>query len=332
MRVLITGGAGFIGAHCGQALQERGDEVVVLDNFNAYYDPRLKRARVERLLAPGTNVREVDITQAEPVERTVRDVRPDAVLHFAAWAGVRPSRNFPGIFTAANVAGTVNVFEACRRAGVGTIVFASSSSVYPPTAPAPFLETQSGDEPASGYGASKRTGELYAAVYHRLDGLAITSLRFFTVYGPWGRPDMALWKFTERMLRGEPLPVNVRSRDGRAVARDFTEVSDIVQGVLAALDREHPWAVVNLGAADAVPLRRLVAVLEAATGKQARIEEHVLPAEEAVHTAADLSRARDLLGFAPRVRIEEGVRRFVAWYQTEYRSAFPDGLASSQYW
>lgn len=330
--MLITGGAGFIGAHCARALQARGDEVVVLDNFNPYYDPRLKRARVAHLLAPGTRVLEADIAQLAVVERAVREVQPDAVLHLAAWAGVRPSRNFPDTFTSVNVDGTVNVFESCRRAGVGTVVFASSSSVYHPEGAIPTREDDAGDAQASGYGASKRAGELYAALYHRLDGLAITSLRFFTVYGPWGRPDMALWKFTDRLLREEPLPLNVRSADGREVMRDFTEIADVVRGVLAALDRRHPLAVVNLGAADPVPLRRLVAALEAATGKTARVEEHVLPADEAVQTAADLSRARDALGFSPTVRIEEGVRRFVEWYQTDFRTAFPQGLAPSQYW
>lgn len=332
MKVLITGGAGFIGAHLGRALQERGDEVIVLDNFNEYYDPRLKRARVERLLRPQTTVLEADIVDAARMQQVIRDVQPDAVIHLAAWAGVRPSRKYPDVFASVNVLGSVNVLEASREAGVHRVLFASSSSVYGANAPVPSPEEAAGDEQRSSYGASKRAGELYAALYHRLDGLHLTCLRFFTVYGPWGRPDMAYWKFAKAIERGEPLNVHFRSADGRAVRRGFTDITDIVRGTLAALDRDLPFAIVNLGSDDAVPLRRFVVALEAALGKRARIEERTLPPEEEIQTAADVRRARELIGYVPTVRIEEGLARFVRWYREDFHRAFPHELHPSHYW
>lgn len=331
MKVLITGGAGFIGAHVGQALQARGDAVVVLDNFNDYYDPRLKRTRVEHLLHQGTPVLTVDITDASLVQQSIGAVRPDAVIHLAAWAGVRPARAFPEVFASVNVLGTVNVFEACRRAGVRRILFASSSSVYGAAAPVPSPEEAAGDDQRSSYGTSKRAGELYAALYHQLDGLQLTCLRFFTVYGPWGRPDMAYWKFTEAIERGQPIPLHLRAADGREVRRGFTEITDIVRGTLAALDRDLPFAIINLGSGDSVPLRRFVAALEAALQKTAQIEERTLPPDEEIQTGADVRRAQELLGYAPTVRIEDGLGRFVDWYRGEFPARFPGGLAPSRF-
>lgn len=332
MKVLITGGAGFIGAHVGHALQARGDAVVLLDDFNAFYDPRLKRARVAALLTPGTPMVTADVAEAGRIETAVRDVAPDAVIHLAAWPGVRPSRAFPGLFASANIHGTVNVLEACKQAGVRRVVFASSSSVYGPGSPVPSPEDCAGDQQLSGYGISKRTGEAYARLYHHLEGMHLTCLRFFTVYGPWGRPDMAVWKFTRCILGGEPVTLHTRSAHGEVVCRDFTEVSDVVAGILAALDRALPFATINLGAADTVPLPRLVGALEAATGKKAIVEETVLPAEEAVATCADLRRACDLLGFAPKISVEEGAAHFVRWYQAEFLKKFPGELPASRYW
>lgn len=332
MKVLVTGGAGLIGAHLGRALQARGDEVIVVDDFNPFYDPRLKRARIASLLAPKTPVIEADVADASRMEAIMRDVLPDAVVHLAAWPGVRPSRAFPSLFASVNVLGTVNVLEASKKAGVHRVVFASSSSVYGPRAPVPSPEDSAGDQQVSGYGVSKRTGELYAFLYAHVEGLHVTCLRFFTVYGPWGRPDMAVWKFTRRILNEETISLNVRSAKGEEVRRDFTEVSDIVRGTIAALDKPVPFAVMNLGASDAVPLRRLVAALEDATGKFAIVEETVLPPEEAVDTCADLRRAKEALSFAPAVTIEEGAARFVRWYQEEFLKQFPDELQPSRYW
>lgn len=332
MKVLITGGAGFIGAHVGQALQSRGDRVIVLDDLNDYYDPQLKRARLIHLYRPAPPVVEVDVADGERTAAAVREAKPDVVLHFAAWAGVRPSREHADLFTATNVLGTVNVFEACRRVGVPRVLFASSSSVYGFNAPVPSPESSAGEHQTSGYGVSKRAGELYARLYHKLDGLQITCLRFFTVYGPWGRPDMAMWKFTERVVRDIPLSLHVRSAGGQEVRRDFTEIRDVVRGILAALDQPRPFSIVNIGAASPVTLREFVSAIEGATGKRARVEERVLPSEEAVETGADLAQARALLGFSPTVSVREGAQAFAAWYATEYQTLFPRGLAPSRFW
>lgn len=333
MKVLVTGGAGFIGAHVAAALQTRGDEVTVLDDFNAYYDPQLKRARVEHLLQGGTRVDELDITDAGRMAACLSDARPDAVIHLAAWAGVRPSRRFPALYTAANVLGTANVFDACVKSGVPRVIFASSSSVYGPAAPVPSPEDAAAtDVPPSVYGVSKRTGELYAELFHRLEGLHVTCLRFFTVYGPWYRPDMGIFRFAEQITSGTPVRLFTRSADGREVRRGFTEVNDIVQGVLAALDRNIPFGTINMGSSDPVPLRRVIAALEATLGKRAIVDEQTLSVEEEVQTAADLTRARALLGYAPETRIEEGLERFVRWYRNEYSRLFPNGVAPSQYW
>lgn len=332
MKVLITGGAGFLGSHIGQALQARGESVIVLDNFNDYYDPRLKRARLAVLLRPDTPLLETDIVDAAQTKQRIKEASPDAVIHCAAWAGVRPSRVYPEIFAAANVQGTVNVLEACKDASVPRVIFASSSAVYGAGAPVPSPESAVGDEQRSNYGVSKRAGELYAALYHRSDGLRVTCLRYFTAYGPWGRPDMAVWKFTERILRGEPLALSVRSDDGREVRRGFTEVRDIVQGTLAALDKDLPFAILNVGSSDSVPLLRLVKAIEDATGKRAITEERALPPEEEVQTGADLARASALLGYAPAVTIEAGMTRFADWYRSEFAEHFPEGLAPSRFW
>ncbi|MDP3685875.1 MAG: NAD-dependent epimerase/dehydratase family protein [bacterium] len=333
MKVLVTGGAGFIGAHVAAALQARGDEVILLDNFNDYYDPRLKRARVQQLLQPGTRVCELDLTDAEHTAACFSEVRPDAVIHLAAWAGVRPSRRFPSLYTAANVVGTANVFDGCAKSGVRRVIFASSSSVYGPTAPVPSPEdAATTGVPPSVYGVSKRTGELYAELFHHLEGLQVTCLRFFTVYGSWYRPDMGIFRFTEQIVRGEPVRLFVRSADGREVRRGFTDVGDSVRGVLAALNRDLPFAIVNMGSSDSVPLRRVIAALESTLGKKAIIDEQTLPAEEEIQTAADLTRAHALLGYAPATRIEDGIENFVRWYRDDYQRLFPDGIRPSQYW
>lgn len=332
MRILVTGGAGFIGAYVSRALVERGDAVTLIDNFNDYYDPRLKRARVAALLGDRVDIRVLDVADAEAVLAVWRTVRPDGVLHLAAWAGVRPSREHPALYTAANVLGTVNVFEACARVGVPTVVFASSSTVYGPDAPVPSPEDAAGSDQRSAYGVSKRAAELYAGLYHRLTGMAITGVRYFTAYGPWGRPDMALWRFTERILRGEPVSVYRRAKDGREVRRGFTHIDDIVRGTVSALDRKHANAIVNLGHDDSVPLARFITAIEAATAKKARVEERVLPDEEEIQTGADLRHARELLGYAPTVNIEDGVRTFVEWYTTEFQQQFAHGLTPSRFW
>lgn len=332
MRVLVTGGAGFIGAHLARALQERRDEVVLLDDFNAYYDPRLKRARLQALVRSGTTLLKCDIAESENLNRALQEVRPEAVVHCAAWAGVRASRNHSAQFAKANVLGTVNLFDACVRVGVRQVIFASSSSVYGTDARVPLSEDQTGEHPASPYGVSKRSGEQYAWVAHSLEGLQVTCLRFFSVYGPWGRPDMSYWRFTERVLKGDPLVLYSRAADGREVRRDFTAVGDIVRGVVAALGANRPFAIVNLGTSVSVSLRDFVAQIEESLGKPAVIQEKILPPGEAVETAAEVTRAADLFGYKPSTALAEGMGEFVRWYREEFRKTFPQGLTSSQFW
>lgn len=332
MSVLVTGGAGFIGAHVARALQERGEEVVLFDDLNPYYDPQLKQARVERLTRPRTFLRRGDVADQDSVEKLVREVMPSTVVHCAAWAGVRASRRYPALFARTNVIGTVNVLHACVQAGVRQVIVASSSSVYDRRTPVPFREDAVAGHPLSPYGVSKLAAEQYAHVAHSLEGLSVTCLRFFTVYGPWGRPDMSYWRFTERVLAGVPLVLHTHAADGLEIRRDFTNIQDIVRGVLAALDTPQPFAVVNLGTATSVRLRDVVAIIEDVLGKRATIREEPLPPGEAVETAADVTRAHALFQYQPSVELAAGLRRFVTWYADEFRPAFPRGLASSQFW
>lgn len=333
MKVLVTGGAGSIGAHVVRALLQRGDQVAVVDNFNDFYDPALKRARLAALTRalPEYSVQEADVTDAAALGTVFQRVQPDAVVHLAAWAAVHPSVRLAALYTRNNVEGTVNVFECCVAFQVRNVVFASSSSVYPRAALPPLREDLACDMPLAPYGASKRAGELYARMYHYLHHLPIVCLRFFTVYGPWIRPDMAVWSFAERMLQRRPIELYRFGEDGTEVRRDFTYIDDVVSGVLSALDRNTTFDIINLGGSDPVPLTRLVRALEAALGREAVIEERVLPPEAALTTGADISKARALLGYAPTVSVEEGVRRFVDWYRGEFLEAFPQGLAPSRY-
>ena len=334
MRILVTGGAGSVGVYVVRALITRGDEVTIIDNFNDFYDPAFKRARLTTMLAgarPPT-VLEVNVADALALQEAFAQTRPEAVIHLAAWAGVRPSLAYPLLYTRENVEGTVGVLHAAVRHGVRQMVFASSSSVYPRGTPVPFREDAPCDTALSPYSASKRAGELYAQLYHDLYGLSVVCLRFFTVYGPWIRPDMAMWKFTERIVRGEPVPLRRAGPGGAEVKRDFTYVDDIVRGVLSALGRSGGFDIINLGNDTPVPLSRFVHSIEEALGKSATIQEEELGAWEEIATAADLTHAREALGYAPTIAIDEGVRRFVAWYQGEFLPNFPNGLAPSPYW
>jgi UDP-glucuronate 4-epimerase len=342
MKVLITGGAGSIGTYVTRALLERGDEVTVVDNFNDFYDPAFKRRRFEILLK-GINapqLLETDITNGAAIQKVVRVVSPERIIHLASWPSVQPSVKYPELYTTQNVVGTVNVFQAAVDAGVGGVVFASSSSIYGRDTPAPFREDAPCNQPLAPYGASKRSGELYAAMYHYLHKLPVTCLRFFTVYGPWIRPDMAAWRLTASIEKGEPIQLRSVTPDGATVERDFTYIDDIVRGVLAALDRVggstpssvEGFDIVNIGNDDPVPLTRLVAAIETALGKKAQVEQMPLAPEEAVVTAADLTHAREILGYEPTVSIEDGMKRVADWYRNEFVPGFPNGLAKSKYW
>ena len=270
MTVLVTGAAGFIGAYTCQALAARGERVVGLDNHNDYYDPQLKRDRVAAL-CPGLDIRHLDLVDRDGMAALFDEVRPDRVVHLAAQAGVRYSLQNPHAYVASNLDGFVNVLELCRDRGIAHLVYASSSSVYGDSATPPFSEDQRIDRPRSLYAATKAANELMAYTYAQLYGLRATGLRFFTVYGPWGRPDMAPLLFSRAVLAGRPIEVFNHGR----MRRDFTHVSDIVDGILGALDRQAggagvPHEVFNLGNHTPVELERFIAVIEQAAGFTAR--------------------------------------------------------------
>jgi len=334
MKVLVTGGAGSIGTYVVRALLSRGDEVVIVDDFNDFYDPELKRARLAALLHgfQMPEIIECDIREEKKLGEIFARVKPVKVIHLAAWAAVRPSVENPLLYTQVNVDGTVNVFQESVKNGVENIVFASSSSVYGRNLVPPYSEDVPCDMPIAPYAASKRTGELYGWMYHYLHKLPIACLRFFTVYGPWIRPDMATWRFTERIDQGKEISLNKFAVDGSEVKRDFTYVDDIVAGILASLDRNKAFDIINLGNNDPVALTRFVKAIENGIGKEAKIVERQLPAEEAIATAADLTHAKEVLGYAPTTSIEQGIANFTAWYKGEYKERFPEGIAKSPYW
>jgi UDP-glucuronate 4-epimerase len=305
MKILLTGGAGFIGSHLLELLIARGDDVAVIDDFNDYYDPRIKRANLPK---GGFRLHEGDIRSAAPL---VAQEKPDLVVHLAARAGVRPSQQDPALYESVNIAGTLGLLEACRKSGVRRFVFASSSSVYG-NAPVPFREDNADLQPISFYGATKLMGEHYVRIYARLHGIHATSLRFFTAYGPRQRPDMAIHAFTAAVSQGREIAM---FGDG-TTERDYTYVSDIVQGVVAAIDHDEPYAVYNLGESRTIPLRRLIDLIGELVGKTPKIKQMPEQPGDVKRTCAAIALARQKLGYDPKVPIETGLREFVAWYKS----------------
>jgi UDP-glucuronate 4-epimerase len=326
MAVLVTGSAGFIGFHVSQALLARGEQVVGVDNLNSYYDPVLKRARLERLQGkPGFGFEQADIADLEAMTRLVRRHRAALtdVIHLAAQAGVRHSLKAPFDYVHANLVGHMVILETCRHElpDLRHLVYASTSSVYGGNTKIPFAVEDRVDRPVSLYAATKRADELISHCYSHLYRIPQTGLRFFTVYGPWGRPDMAAYLFADAIVHGRPITLYNRGE----MERDFTYIDDITAGVLGALDRPPsgegvPHAIYNLGNHRPVALRRFVQVLEDALGLRAEIELAPLPPGDVVRTYADIEASRRDLGFEPRTTIEEGLPRFVAWYR-EYHGA-----------
>lgn len=311
MRILITGGAGFIGYHVARRLLGLGHEITLVDNFNEFYDPALKRRNVEDLRAEGpAALFEADILDAAALSGVFEAAQPEAVIHLAAWAGVRPSIRNPALYAQVNVTGTVNVLELARQARVQRFLFGSSSSVYGGSTRIPFREDDPVDRPVSPYAATKRAGELLCHTYAHNFSMDITCLRFFTVYGPRQRPEMAIRKFARLILDGEEVPV---FGDGRS-RRDYTYVDDIVDGVVAALRPMPGYEILNLGESRTVTLLELIALLEKALGRKAQLR--FLPEEpgDMAVTCADVSRAERLLGYRPKTAIEDGIGKFVAWY------------------
>ena len=338
MNVLVTGAAGFIGYHTCERLLARGDEVVGFDNLNAYYDPCLKEARLERLRRhPGFTFVRGELADREGMARlfseTGADGRFDRVIHLAAQAGVRHSLSHPHEYIDSNLVGFINVLEGCRHSKVGHLVYASSSSVYGLNATLPFSVHDRVDHPVSLYAATKKANELMAHSYSHLFALPTTGLRFFTVYGPWGRPDMALFKFAKAILAGEPIDVYNHGK----MRRDFTYIDDIVEGVLRTCDHvaapspafdagnpdpgvsSAPWRVYNIGNHQPVELMRFIQAIERALGKSATLNLLPMQPGDVAATVADVADLARDVGFTPATTIEEGITRFIAWYRDYYR-------------
>jgi len=316
VRILVTGAAGFIGYHLSARLLERGDSVVGVDNFNAYYDVSLKEARLARLSGRrGFEIVRADIADREAMERVFASGRFDAIVNLAAQAGVRYSVENPHAYVESNVVGFLNVLEGARRHGTGHLVFASTSSVYGLGTDLPYRESADTDHPISLYAATKKSNEVMAHAYAHLFGIPTTGLRFFTVYGPWGRPDMALFKFTRGILDGTPIPV---FNEGRMV-RDFTYVDDIVEGVVRVIDRPAPYRIFNIGNHRRVELLDYIRAFEKALGKEAKLDLLPMQPGDVRATEADTAALQEATGFHPATPVEEGVRRFVAWYREYYR-------------
>lgn len=308
--VAVTGAAGFIGSHLCEALLADGRQVVGLDNFDSFYDPAIKHRNLAGCLSqPGFSLIEGDVRDGEAVDRLMGGV--DCVVHLAARAGVRPSIENPLLYQDVNVGGTATLLEAARRHAVRRFIFASSSSVYGNNEKVPFAETDNVDHPISPYAATKRAGELLCHTYHHLFDLSVTCLRFFTVYGARQRPDLAIHKFTRLIEAGEPIPV---FGDG-SMMRDHTYIDDIIAGVRAAIARCDGFRIYNLGESEPVALSDLVAAIERALGKKAIIERRPQPPGDVDRTYADVSRAREELGYRPQTRLGEGLKRFVAWFR-----------------
>ncbi|HET8551485.1 MAG TPA: NAD-dependent epimerase [Gammaproteobacteria bacterium] len=334
MKILVTGSAGFIGSALSLRLLERGDQVVGLDNLNAYYDVSLKQARLERTLKYDgfTDVR-ADLEDRDAVTAAFKTHRPDRVVNLAAQAGVRYSSENPHAYVNTNLVGFLNILEGCRHYPVEHLVYASSSSIYGANTNMPFSEHNVASHPVSLYGATKRANELMAHAYSHFYGIPTTGLRFFTVYGPWGRPDMALFLFTRNILEGKPIDVFNHGHH----RRDFTYVDDIVEGVVRTLDKvaapnpdwsgdmpdpatsKAPYRVFNIGNNRPVNLMRYIEVLEEKLGRQA--EKNMLPMQngDVPETYASVEDLETAVGYRPATTVEEGVGRFVDWYRDFYR-------------
>lgn len=316
-RILLTGGAGFIGSHVAERLLARGDGVVVLDNFNDFYDPALKRRNAAALERAGAEIALGDIRDRQRVRELFERGRFDALVHLAALAGVRPSVEDPLSYADVNVQGTLVLLEELRKRPKTRCVFASSSSVYGANERVPFREDDEIHHPVSPYAATKRAGELLCWTYHHLFGIPTTCLRFFTVYGPRQRPEMAIAKFVRSALAGVPIPFY---GDG-TTRRDYTYIDDIAAGVLAALDRCAGYEIYNLGESETTSLRELVDEIGKVCGRAPVLDRQPLQPGDVLVTYADVSKARARLGYQPTTPVREGLRRYVAWYRSQPEAA-----------
>ncbi|MDA2926266.1 GDP-mannose 4,6-dehydratase [Acidobacteria bacterium AH-259-G07] len=311
MRILLTGGAGFIGSHLAQRLLEREETLIMVDNFNDFYDPKIKLRNVERIKQKGEfKLYQEDLLNQRALQEIFQRHEPEAIIHLAAYAGVRPSLQNPALYSKVNVTGTTHLLELAKEYGVGNFIFGSSSSVYGINNKVPFCENDPIERPISPYAATKRAGELLCFVYHQNCGIPITCLRLFTVYGPHQRPEMAIHKFTRRIDRGEEIEVYHHGKS----QRDYTYIEDILQGILCAFDKPAGFEIFNLGNCRTTVLLDLIKLIEEALKKKARVR--LMPAQpgDVPITCADISWAKEKLGYSPATPIEEGVPRFVEWY------------------
>jgi UDP-glucuronate 4-epimerase len=312
--ILITGVAGFIGSHLADALLERGDQITGIDNFNTYYAPGIKRRNIAGALQhENFTLHETDIQDEAALRAIFEKTEPEVVVHLAARAGVRPSLQDPNLYHRVNVIGGQHILDACRDFRTPHLVFASSSSVYGGSTDVPFSETNPVMRPISPYAATKRMNELQAHVYSHVYGVNVTMLRFFTVYGPRQRPDMAIHKFTRRILDGEAIPV---FGDG-GTKRDYTYIEDIIDGVVRCADRPFDYEIFNLGEHHTTSLSELIALIEKHTGEKAVIDRQPLQPGDVEITYADIAHAREKLGYNPQFTMDEGIARFVAWLRNQ---------------
>jgi UDP-glucuronate 4-epimerase len=315
LKVLLTGAAGFIGMHSARRLLERGDEVVGVDNLSPYYSVELKRARLRELSHRAFRFHELDIADGDALRALFLAERPDAVLHLAAQAGVRYSLDHPESYIQSNLVGFANILEACRAVMPRHLVYASSSSVYGKNTKLPWSESDRVDHPISLYAATKKSNELSAHAYSHLFGLKTTGLRFFTVYGPWGRPDMSAFLFARAIIDGKPIQVFNHGD----MQRDFTYVDDIVEGTLRVLDKPAPYAIYNIGNHKPVALLDYIAIIERLMGKKATLDMQPMQPGDVKATYADTSALAAAVGFAPSTPLETGLERFTQWFRAYHR-------------
>lgn len=315
MKILLTGGAGFIGSNLAEQLLAIEHQVLCIDNLDHFYDVEIKKLNIAKALThPNYTFQKGDIRDKELVEECFINFQPELVIHLAARAGVRPSIQQPALYYSVNIDGTLNLLEAMKNHGVKKMLFASSSSVYGNNKKVPFAETDNVDHPISPYAATKKSGELLCYNYHHLYGLDIFCMRFFSVYGPRQRPEMAISAFTRKILAGTPIQM---FGDGSS-ERDYTYVDDIVQGMLLSMEKLKGYEVLNLGESNTISLANLILTIEKALDKKAIIDELPPQPGDVQITYADISKAKKLIGYQPQTTIQEGVNKYIAWYQSTY--------------
>ena len=316
MVILVTGGAGFIGSHTIKALLDRGDQIVAIDNFNDYYDPTLKEDRINLFLQDyHFKLYRLDISEPEKLRVVFEENRIDKICHLGAQAGVRYSLDRPEVYIKSNILGTHNLLELAREFGINNFIFASSSSVYGGNEKIPFAEIDPVDRPISLYAATKKANELEVYAYHHLFGINAVGLRFFTVYGPWGRPDMAYFKFVDKILSGQTIDVYNNGK----MQRDFTYIDDIVAGILATIDYCRGYEIFNLGNNQPVELETLIKVIENNLNKKAEKKYLPLQPGDVVSTYADIEKAKRILNWQPKIKIKDGIEKFIKWYEGYYK-------------